>query len=93
MADDVGATYGPEPMATLIATAEFLSLSGSRGNFRLPRTAVIKVGRGNFYPWFFSALRIHHAVRGYPRSLQFKPLGLKPRNVMLKLRELGYPVA
>ena len=32
MADDVAATYGPEPMANLTATAEFLSLSGTRGN-------------------------------------------------------------
>jgi hypothetical protein len=92
MADDIAATYGPEPMANLTATAESLNVSSTRGNFRVPRTAVTKLGRGNFYPWFFSAIRIHHTVQGYPRSLQFKPLGLKPREVLMKLRDLGYPV-
>lgn len=91
MADDIAATDGPEPLANLTATAEFLSLSGTRGNFRVPRAAVTKLGRGNFYPWFFGAVRIHHTVSGYPRSLQFKPLGVKPSEVTAKLRELGYP--
>jgi hypothetical protein len=93
MADDIAATDGPDPLANLTATAEFLSLSSTRGNFRVPRAAVTKLGRGNFYPWFFSAVRIHHTVAGYPRSLQFKPLGAKPADVKAKLRELGYPVA
>lgn len=92
MADDIAATYGPDPLANLTATAEFLSLSSTRGNFRVPRAAVTRLGRGNFYPWFFSAVRIHHRVSGYPRILQFKPLGAKPSEVMARLRELGYPV-
>ena len=87
------ATDGPDPLANLTATAEFLSLSSTRGNFRVPRAAVTKLGRGNFYPWFFGAVRVHHTVAGYPRSLQFKPLGVKPAEVMARLRELGYPVA
>jgi hypothetical protein len=93
MADDVAATYGQEPLANLTATPECLNLSSTRGNFRVPRAAVTKLGRGNFYPWFFSAIRIHHTVAGAPRSLQFKPIGLKPREVMTKLGELGYPVS
>ena len=92
MADDIAATYGPEPLANLTATTEFLSLSSTRGSFRIPRAAVIKLGRGNFYPWFFSAVRIHHKISSYPRSLQFKPLGPKPTEVITKLRELGYPL-
>jgi hypothetical protein len=92
MADDVAATYGPEPLANLTATAEGLSLSSTRGNFHLPRTAVTKLGRGNFYPWFFAAVRIHHTVRGLPRNLQFKPLGLSPAELRAVLHELGYPV-
>jgi hypothetical protein len=92
MADDVGATYGPEPLATLSATANGLLLSSTRGTFQVPRTAVAKLGRGNFYPWFFSAIRIHHQVPGYPRSLQFKPLGMKSRDLLTQLRQLGYPV-
>lgn len=93
MADDIAATYGPEPLAHLAPTADFLILTSTRGNFRLPRAAVTKLGRGNFYPWFFGAVRIHHTVAGLPHSLQFKPLGLKPREVMAKLRALGYPAS
>ena len=93
MADDIAATYGPEPLANLTATAETLTLTSTRGNFRVPRASVRKLGRGTFYPWLFAAIRIHHTVRGYPRSLQFKPLGLKPRDVLMKLQELGYPIA
>jgi len=92
MADDVASTYGPDPMATLTATAEALSLTSPRGNFHLPRTAVTKLGRGTFYPWFFSAVRLHHAIRGYPDNLQFKPLGARPAEVREALRGLGYPV-
>jgi hypothetical protein len=93
MADDVGATYGHEPMATLTATGDALLLSGTRGTFRIPRAAVTKLGRGNMYPWLFSAVRIHHTVAGYPTNLQFKPLGMRPRDVRAHLRTLGYPVA
>jgi hypothetical protein len=91
MADDVASTYGPEPMAVLLASADSLYLSSSRGNFRIPRSAVVRLGRGNFYPWFFSALRIHHQVAGYPRSLQFKPLHTTWRQVIAELKQLGFP--
>ncbi|MBL9201772.1 MAG: hypothetical protein JNL39_14775 [Opitutaceae bacterium] len=91
MADDVAATYGPEPLATLTATPDELILTGPRGNFRLPRTAVTKLGRGNLYPWIFAAVRIHHTVPSYPRELQFKPLGASPHEVRSRLRAFGYP--
>lgn len=91
MADDVGSTYGPDPLAALTVTPDGLVLIGNRGTFRIPRDRIVRLGRGDFYPWFFGAVRIHHAVPGYPGSLQFKPLGLKPREVLAKLRELGYP--
>lgn len=91
MADDIAATYGPEPLATLTATPDELVLTSPRGNFRLPRTAITKLGRGNFYPWFFSAVRFHHTISGCPRELQFKPLGTKPGEVRRQLRKLGYP--
>jgi hypothetical protein len=93
MADDIAATGGPEPMALLIATSESLLLSSTRGTFKIPRNAVTKLGKGKFYPWFFSAVRIHHSVREFPRDLQFKPLRGKPAEVMNALRTLGYPVA
>lgn len=93
MADDVSATGGPEPMALLVATSGTLVLVSTRGNFRLPRNAVTKLGRGNFYPWLFSAVRIHHTVAGAPKELQFKPLNCRPADVIGALRALGYPVA
>jgi hypothetical protein len=91
MADDVAATYGSKPLATLIATRERLILSGTRGTFEFPRAVIQKLGRGGFYPWFFSAMRIHHTVDRFPRNLQFKPLGLKWQKVLTELRGLGYP--
>lgn len=92
LADDVAATDGPEPMALLIANADTLLLTSTRGTFKLPRAAVTKLGRGKFYPWFFGALRVHHTVREFPRDLQFKPLRAKPADVLQQLRALGYPV-
>lgn len=92
MADDVAATDGPEPMALLLATSDYLYLTSMRGNFKLPRAAVTKIGRGKFYPWFFSAVRFHHTVQGFPRDLQFKPLRAKRTEVLAQLRALGYPV-
>lgn len=92
MADDVGSTYGPEPLASLTATAELLILHGTRGTFRVPRTAVTKLGRGRMYPWFFKGLRIHHRATGLPRDLQFQPLGKHWREVQSELKGLGYPV-
>ncbi|MDP3070484.1 MAG: hypothetical protein Q8N18_09360 [Opitutaceae bacterium] len=91
VADDVASTYGPEPLASLTATPDELILTSTRGNFRLPRTAVIRIGRGDFYPWLFAAVRIHHSISGYPRALQFKPLGSKLKDVRLQLQALGYP--
>ncbi|MGH7946092.1 MAG: hypothetical protein ACREH8_03130 [Opitutaceae bacterium] len=93
MSDDVGSTYGPEPLASLTATAETLVLSATRGTFRVPRSAVTKLGRGKMYPWFFKGLRIHHRVAGYPTDLQFQPLGIHWREVQAQLKALGYPVA
>ena len=92
MADDVAATGGIEPTALLTATTESLVLTSTRGNFRIPRSAVQRLGRGNLYPWFFSALRIHHHVTGVPKSLQFKPLTVGWRAVQENLEALGYPV-
>src|SRR5688572_26726704 len=82
MADDVASTYGPEPLASLTATAHALVLSGTRGTFRVPRSAVTRLGRGNFYPWLFSALRIHHSVPEHPKSLQFQPQSGHWRDVL-----------
>ena len=93
MADDVGATYGHAPLASLTATADRLVLNGTRGNFTLPRTLITKIGRGKMYPWLFSSVRIHHRVAGYPADLQFKPLATTPRDVRAQLRQLGYPAS
>lgn len=93
MANDVAATFGPDPFATLTATPEELVLSGTLGTFRVPRSAVKRIGRGTLYPWFFGAVRIHHDIPGFPHNLQFKPIGLKPREVSAELKALGYPSA
>lgn len=93
MADDVGATDGPEPMATLEATASELVLAGNRGTFRLRREEVTRIGRGGFYPWLFGALRIRHGVARFPSELQFKPLDATVPAVRAALKSLGYPAA
>jgi hypothetical protein len=90
MADDARATYGREPAATLSATTEELIVYGPLGNFRIPHSAVTKVGLGNLYPWLFAAVRIHHKLSGYPANLQFKPSSERARAVRAQLRSLGY---
>jgi hypothetical protein len=92
LADDIASTGGPEPMALLLATPDELYLRSTRGNYRLPRAVVTKLGRGAFYPWFFGAVRIYHAVPGYPRSLQFKPLRIDARELRAQLGAMGYPI-
>jgi hypothetical protein len=91
MADDVAATYGPEPLASLVATTNELVLAGSRGTYRIPRAVVTKIGRGQLYPWFFAGLRVHHSAPGLPTELQFKPMGIHRDEVKRALHGLGYP--
>jgi hypothetical protein len=91
MADDVAGTYGTEPMAFLSATADEIILSGSRGNFRIPRANITRIGRGKLYPWLFKAVRLHHSVTNFPRDLQFKPIDGNWRQVKQSLQALGYP--
>ncbi len=93
MAEDGGSTFGPIPGATLTATADELCLRGTRGEFHVPKAAVVKIGRGRLYPWFFSALQIHHTLPKGSRELQFKPIGIRRREILELLRALGYPVA
>lgn len=92
MSDGVGYTYG-DPPSFLSATADELLLCGNRGSFRLPRSAIRKIGRGRFYPWLFRAVRLHHDIRSYPDELQFKPRGAQPGEVLQRLKALGYPVS
>ncbi len=93
MADDVASTYGPTPTAFLSATPDALLLSGTRGTFTIPHAAVVKISRGKMYPWLFAAVRIHHRVPNLPRDLQFKPVGIRPRDVLAQLAALGYPTS
>jgi hypothetical protein len=92
MCDGIASTYGPTPLAFLSATADELLLCGNRGSFRLPRAAIRKVGRGGFYPWFFSAVRVHHTMTNYPVELQFKPMQSAAGEILAQLKALGYPV-
>ncbi|MBI5691056.1 MAG: hypothetical protein HZC55_13290 [Verrucomicrobia bacterium] len=91
MSDGVGSTYGLEPLAFLSADANHLILAGTRGTFHLPRSTVTKLGRGGFYPWFFGGVRIRHSVASFPAELVFKPLGVREREILACLRDLGYP--
>ena len=91
MSDGVGTTFGPEPGATLTATPEELRLTGKRGDFRLPREAVAKLGRTSVYPWFFRGVRIRHRIAGYPETLQFLPMEGDTRQLLSRLRTLGFP--
>ena len=93
MSDGVGATYGPKPLAFLNANSDELLLSGNRGTFRLPRASVLKLGRGSMYPWCFGGIRIRHNISNFPADLQFKPMGARSRDILDRLRALGYPAA
>ncbi len=92
MADDVAATFGPEPGATLTATAATLHLKGNRGDFLLPLAAVVSIGRGGFYPWLFKGVRIRHRIAGFPKNLQFLDPATSSRDLLRQLGSLGYPV-
>ena len=91
MSDDVGATFGVQPMAYLSATRDEIVISGSRGTHRVPRTAITKISRGKMYPWFFAGIRVRHTLSAVPAELQFKPMGVHWRDVLRALRELGFP--
>jgi hypothetical protein len=91
MADDVAATCGAEAGAVLLATADELWLKGKRGDFRIPRAAVLKVGRGGFYPWFLKGILIRHNLPKLPANLQFLAFSASPGELVTGLRYLGYP--
>ena len=93
MSNGLGTTYGLTPMAVLSASPEKLLLVGKLGTFEFPRSSLIKIGRGGFYPWCFSAVRLHHKVAGIPEELQFKPLGVSAGVIRARLKSMGYPVA
>ena len=92
MSNGLGATYGIPPMAWLQASPTQIVLSGPLGTFTLPLTAIVRIGRGRMYPWFFAGIRIHHRDPKCPEELQFKPLGVPTREIIVRLRALGYPV-
>ena len=91
MADDVAATYRAEPCAVLTATPDELWLKGNRGDFRLPRSAVVRIGRGGLYPWFFKGIRIRHQNARFPSNTQFKELRGRTDDLIAQLKVLGYP--
>lgn len=90
MADLVGATYGPTPMASMTVTADELLVKGTLGTFRLDKGSVRKVGSGRMYPWFFRAVRIRGTCGNQDVDIQFKPLSVTHRAILQRLRALGY---
>ena len=91
MCDGVGMTTGSSPGAVLCANGDEIWLKGRRGDFHVPRSAVLKIGRGGMYPWFFRGIRIRHNVGDYPAVLQFGPIVGKTGNLLAQLKSLGYP--
>jgi hypothetical protein len=87
----VGTTYGAEPMATLTATPDQISVECPLGDFTLPKGSVIRITRGRLYPWMFGGLRFVHNMGGVPDELQFKPSETSSKSILERLRELGYP--
>lgn len=92
MSDGVGNTFGPKPLAFLSANSDGLLLSGNRGTFQLPRASILKLRRGKLYPWFFGGIWICHNLANCPAYFQFQPMGARSREILDRLRALGYPV-
>ena len=92
ISNGVGATTGTD-LAFLSADTNGLVLSGTIGTFTLPRATVVKLGRGKMYPWFFAGISFRHRNPQCPEELQFKPEGVPTREILSRLRALGYPVA
>ena len=91
LSNDVGMTGGPAPGAVLRANADEIWLKGTLGDYRIPRSAVVKIKRGGMYPWFFRGIRIRHNVAGCSSHLQFGPFGCKTRDLLTQLKSLGFP--
>ena len=92
ISNGVGSTTGTD-LAFLSADANELVLSGTIGTFNLPRASVVKIGRGKMYPWLFAGISFRHQDPKCPEELQFKPVGVPAREILARLRTLGYPVA
>ncbi|MBI5380854.1 MAG: PH domain-containing protein [Opitutae bacterium] len=93
MANDVASSSGPATNTKLIATPAALELSGPLGTYRIPREQVVRLHRGQFYPWLFAGFRIRHQAAGLPHNLQFCPNETPSRAVLSALKGLGYPAA
>jgi hypothetical protein len=93
MSDGIGTTGGPGPGAVLCANTDELWLKGRRGDFHLPRNAVVRIGRSRLYPWFFRGISIRHNVPGFPSDLKFGPWTDKSGELLAQLKSLGFPTA
>jgi hypothetical protein len=90
MADQVGATFGPDAVAQLSASSDELQLTGALGSFTLPKSTVKRISGGRMYPWFFRAVRIRATWKGTELDIQFKPMDASHRAVIQRLHQLGY---
>lgn len=90
--DGQRATYGLSPAAFLRATMQELVLCAGAREYRFTRDQVWKASRGDFYPWLFNSIKVHHAVSEHPNDIQFKPGNAGVHEVLASLSALGYPV-
>ncbi len=90
MADQVGATFGPDAVAQLTASPEDVQVTGALGSFTLEKSAIKSISGGRMYPWFFRAVRIRATWKGADLDIQFKPLDASHRSVIQRLHQLGY---
>jgi hypothetical protein len=93
MSDGAGSTFGAEPCAVLLVNADEIWLKGNRGDFHIPRKAVVRVGRGPMYPWFFRGIRIRHNIEKFPAYLQFRPMVGGIHEILTQLKALGFPIS
>lgn len=90
---DSVATSGPRSRATLSVAPDGLELNGTLGRFQFSPQAVTRVQRAGLFPWFWGGLRIRHTVAKYPHLVQFCPMGARSRDILVRLRELGFPTS
>ena len=67
-----------------------LCITSRLGYFCFSPQTVERIERAGFIPWFWTGIRIHHRVSGYPRRLGFWPRKVSTRVLLQELARRGY---